>query len=357
MTLARAEDQPETAVPRSLGRTVVLLVPVLAGLAASAILAVDYARPLPVFCDPEGGCAALKQTMFASFLHVPTPVYGLFGFLLLGALTMQSGKWVRTLLLAVASVCALVGGGLFLVQLQAHTWCKFCLVADTSGLVLFGLALWRKLSPWDPPEERLPHLAMGSAMVLAVAAPVGVGFLKKPIVPEAIAREIAQTRARDKREVTVVDFADFECPFCRMTHATLAPLLAEHHDHLRVVRKNVPITRLHPHALDAARAACCGEQMGKGEAMADALFSAPVDDLTPEGCAKLAVSLGLDPAAFEKCTKDPATDARIKDDQAVFKATQGHGLPTLWIDEEKIEGYRGDDTVERTLERAIGKRG
>jgi predicted DsbA family dithiol-disulfide isomerase len=91
--------------------------------------------------------------------------------------------------------------------------------------------------------------------------------------------------------------------------------------------------------------------------MADALFSAPVEELTADGCTKLATSLGLDEAAFRRCTSDPATDARIHADQATFKASQGHGLPTLWIDEEKIEGYRSDDTLEKTLVRAIGRRG
>jgi predicted DsbA family dithiol-disulfide isomerase len=90
--------------------------------------------------------------------------------------------------------------------------------------------------------------------------------------------------------------------------------------------------------------------------MANALFAAPVDDLTPEGCAKLAASLGLDAAAFNKCTSDPTTDAHIKDDQAAFKAAQGHGLPTLWIDDQKLEGYRTDGSIERTLETAIGKK-
>ncbi len=239
-------------------------------------------------------------------------------------------------------------------QALAGTWCRFCLVADLSACVVFGASLWRLLAKWDPPTARLPRAAMALAIAPALVAPLALGFSKKPIVPDAIAQEIAQT---PRGEVTVVDFADFECPFCRMTHAILAPLVAEHRDRIRVVRKNVPLTRLHPHALDAARAACCGEQLGKGEAMADALFSAPVEDLTPEGCAKLAVSLGLDDEAFRRCIDDPATDARIHADEATFKASLGHGLPTLWIGDEKIEGYRGDDTIEKTLDRAIGRRG
>ena len=205
----------------------------------------------------------------------------------------------------------------------------------------------------NPPEPRRSRALLAFTLAPALVVPVAIGSFRKATIPEAIAREIAQT---PRGAVTVVDFADFECPFCRMTHASLAPLLSEHHDRVRVVRKNVPLKQ-HPHALDAARAACCGDQMGKGEAMADALFSAPVDELTPEGCAKLAASLGLDEDAFKQCTRDPATDARIHADQAAFKAAQGHALPTLWIDEEKIEGMPQDDTLEKTLERAIARRG
>ena len=344
----------DEARSQNLARTAVLLLPVLIGLVASAILVVDYVRPAPVFCDPAAGCAALKQTVYASFLHVPTPAYGLVGFTAMGALAVQRGAWVRSALLAVAAVAALVAGGLIAVQAIAGIWCKFCLFADASAWAVLGLALVRKLAGWDPPEAGFPRAALALAMAPAIAVPLAIGALKKPMIPEVIAREIAQS---PPGAVTVVNFADFECPFCRKTHAVLAPLLAEHHDRVRVVRKNVPLTRMHPHALDAARAACCGDQMGKGEAMADALFSAPVQELTPEGCAKLATSLGLDEGAFRRCTSDPATDARIKDDEASFKASQGHGLPTLWINDEKIEGYKMDDTVQKTLEREIGKRG
>src|SRR6202000_3010387 len=111
-------------------------------------------------------------------------------------------------------------------------------------------------------------------------------------------------------EITVVDFVDFECPFCRMTNAELAPVLASHRARVRLVRRQVPL-KSHSHALDAARAACCGEQMGKGEAMADALFSAPVESLTREGCEKGAQSVGLPVDSYRACVSGPKTDGRI----------------------------------------------
>ena len=256
----------------SLARTVALLLPALTGLVASAILAVDYVRPAPVFCDPSGGCGALRQTVFASFLHVPTPIYGLLGFLLVGSLALLRGVLVRRWLLAVTSVAALVAVTLLAVQALAATWCKFCVVADTSACVAFVLALWRVVGSWDPPLAWQPRFALAFTLAPALLVPLAIGSFRKAIVPDVIAREIAQS---PPGAVTVVDFADFECPFCRMTHAMLAPLLAEHRDRVRLVRKNVPLKQ-HSHALDAARAACCGDEMGKGEEMADALFSAPV---------------------------------------------------------------------------------
>jgi predicted DsbA family dithiol-disulfide isomerase len=93
--------------------------------------------------------------------------------------------------------------------------------------------------------------------------------------------------------------------------------------------------------------------MGKGDAMADALFTADVETLTEDGCAKLAASMGLDEEAFRRCVKDPATDAHIDADSAEFKASQGHGLPTLWIDQTKIEGAQPKEMLERAITKAI----
>src|SRR5262249_31983586 len=101
----------------------------------------------------------------------------------------------------------------------------------------------------------------------------------------------------------------------------------------------------------------CGEVLGKGDAMADALFSAPVEELTPEGCEKIALSLGIDADAYRKCVVDPKTDARIQADQDAFKAAQGHGLPTLWIDEAKIEGAQPGEELERVVRAAIARKG
>jgi predicted DsbA family dithiol-disulfide isomerase len=166
---------------------------------------------------------------------------------------------------------------------------------------------------------------------------------------------IAEAMQAAGGKVSIVDFADFECPFCRMTHAELSPVLERRKDKVHVVRKHVPL-RIHAHALDAARAGCCGENLGKGEEMANALFEAPPEELTPEGCEKLAAAHGLDVQKFRACIQDPATQARIDKDKETFRAVKGHGLPTLWVDGTKLEGAQSAEELAVSLDAAIQAR-
>ena len=323
-------------------------------LAASAVLLVDYVRPAAVFCDPDGGCGAVKRTIFAYPMGIPTPLFGIGGFLAIGLAQLIPGPRARIAQATLASFGAVVAAGLLAVQASMKTLCPFCAVSDVSALLLFGLSVLRALRGWDPPEGR--RQLAGAVVVIcgALGLPILVGMNKppKPVavgLPPVIADEL---RATPPGRVTIVDFVDFECPFCRMTHEQLAPLLAAHESQVRVVRKHVPL-RMHAHAMDAAKAACCAERLGKGAEMAEALFTVPTEELTPEGCELLAVKFGLDSVAFRDCVKDPAIEARINADIDAFHAAHGHGLPTLFVGETKLEGSQDRAVLESTLESAI----
>ena len=133
-------------------------------------------------------------------------------------------------------------------------------------------------------------------------------------------------------------------------------LVEAHHDKVRLLRRQVPL-RMHAHAMDAARASCCAERLGKGESMANALFTAPVEQLTPEGCAKIAEALGVAPDPYRACISDPGTDARIEEDRAEFKAAGGFALPTLWIGEQELVGAQEQDSLAKALDDALAKAG
>lgn len=321
-----------------------------AALVASAILLVDYVRPAPVFCAAGGGCAKVKATIFARPLGIPLPAIGLIGMFGIGLAALVPGKHARLTQAALATTGGLFAAVLLVVQAVMGTICPFCAVVDGAAVVLAGLSIARWRKGWDPPSGRAVPASAALGLVAAMGVPFGIGLQMRAIpadVPEAIAEEMRRT---GRGKVTIVDFADFECPFCRMTHAELAPILEKHKDKVRVVRKHVPL-RIHPHAMDAARAGCCAEALGKGEEMADALFAA--EDLTREGCEKLAEKHGLDLARFRACVEDPATQARIEKDRETFRAVKGHGLPTIWINETRFDGAQDRATLEEAIEAAI----
>ena len=330
-------------------RTAALVVPILAGLAASSMLLVDYVRPMPVFCEDGGGCDALKHTTIAHQFGVPTPALGIAGFILLGALALARGPWARRALAAAATLGAVVAILLIAIQVRFGVYCAFCMTVDTSTIVLAAVATYRWRAAWDIPSN-VPVLAGASAVwVLALVSPLVVGRFHKDIIPAVIEAELAKTPAG---KVTVIDFIDYECPFCRLNNDDFAPLLAEHRPKIRLVRKNVPL-RMHAHAMDAARAACCGARLGKEDAMSDALFASPVEELTPEGCEKIATGLGIPLDGYRACVVDPATDASIRADTDEFHAAKGGGLPTLWIGPVKLEGALGADALKEALESAL----
>jgi len=327
-------------------------------LVASSILLVDYVRPSPVFCDADGGCGIVKRTVLAYPMGIPTPVFGIGGFLAIGLAQLISGRRARIAQAMLGVFGALVAIGLLLVQASLKTICPYCAVADVSAVLLGALSVARAVRGWDPPVVAGRSILWRTStaglavLLLAIFAPLVIGLNKKPLpaqLPPVIADELKLT---SKDKVTVVDFVDFECPFCRITHAELAPLLAERKDKVRVARKHVPL-HMHAHAMDAARAACCGEKLGKGEELTEALFKAPPEELTAEGCERLALESGVDRERYRECMKDPAIDARIEADRQTFRAAHGHGLPTLYIDRTKLEGTQKREVLQSTLDGAI----
>jgi predicted DsbA family dithiol-disulfide isomerase len=167
-------------------------------------------------------------------------------------------------------------------------------------------------------------------------------------VPPAIRDELARA---PRGTVTVVFFTDFQCPFCRRTHAALAPLVAERQGRVRVVTRHVPL-HMHPDARTAARAAVCTETLVAHDAVLDALYRAP--DLGEAACAEIAVEHGADRAAFDRCVADPSTDARIDRDTAIFHSIGGDGVPMLYVDRTLLDGAQSRRSLEAAIDAALG---
>ncbi len=153
-------------------------------------------------------------------------------------------------------------------------------------------------------------------------------------------------------KVVVVEFVDFECPFCRALHKRLSGVLEPHRGSVVVVRKHVPL-RQHPSARGAARAAICAELQGQAEAMADALVAAPVWELGTANYQTMATALSLDRAVFDDCLEGAQSAARIDRDIALFKQIGGRGVPQLWIGNALFNGASSAEQLQQALDIAL----
>lgn len=307
------------------------------GFAASLASLVDTVAAAPSFCAASG-CETVRASSWAHPLGIPLPVLGVVFYAVMLALVVVSRPRLR-----LAGALAGAAGALALIGIQAYVieaWCKLCLVADVSALVhaaavVAGAATLR------------PRRALVALPVAALAI-IGLRALAPPALPE-LPDGTPACVLREQRPgiVTIVDFVDFECPFCRKL-ATELDAAIDAAGPVRIVRKMMPLIDIHPHAGNAALAWCCAENQGKGEEMAHALFAAEPSQLTPKGCEQIAASLGLDLDRYRKDRADPATRDRVFADVKDAMAASATALPTIFIGGQRIQGagFDRDDLAE-----------
>jgi predicted DsbA family dithiol-disulfide isomerase len=172
----------------------------------------------------------------------------------------------------------------------------------------------------------------------------------RPALPQAIKDEMAAT---PRGQVTVVFFTDFQCPFCRRTHAALDPLVEERKGRVRVVLKHVPLRR-HPDARTAARAAICVEAIAPEALGAFTRDLMAANDLSARACAEAAVQHRVDREQFDRCVHDSKTEERIERDTAMFDALEGDGVPLLYVGRARLDGAQTRSTLEAALDDELG---
>jgi protein-disulfide isomerase len=183
---------------------------------------------------------------------------------------------------------------------------------------------------------------VAAAPATAAAALKGVKVALRPDDP---------SRGKKDAKVTVVEFSDFQCPFCSRAVTAVKELEQELKADVRVVWKHLPLP-FHPNAMPAAVAAEAARQQGKFWEMHDRLFAGQ-QTLSDAAYVQHAKELGLDLPRFEKALKDPATRARVEEDAKAAAAAGVTGTPTFVVNGEPVVGSAGlKDAVRRQLEKA-----
>ena len=349
------------------------------------------------------------------------PAYAATAFLVRAALVAERGApgdGRPALTLAHALTWPAVAYSVYLLAvmvLQLGTLCLFCLTLDAVNVSALALtayaaratprALLAEVSPalgGGRPSRRLAVRALGLGVAVLALALAGHGWLRASLEAEArtavtltptasavavagepaaddaapvAGRKLPQKRwevpvddddasvgPKDAR-VTVVEFADFQCGYCKKLEQGLAVVRSRYAGEVRFVFKHFPMSprcnptvqkEKHKYACEAAAAGACARRQGKFWPMHDRLYAHQTQLTRPE-LGGHAAEVGLDVAAYAACMGDPRTMEPIARDAREGAALEIHGTPRTFINGRLFAGVLSEDLLDFVIRVELGR--
>jgi protein-disulfide isomerase len=156
--------------------------------------------------------------------------------------------------------------------------------------------------------------------------------------------------------ITIVEFSDFQCPFCSRATATLKKLDESFPGKIRIVYRDFPLVQIHPNAARAAEAAACANDQGKFWAMHDVLFEHQ-DKLGEADLKQSAVTLGLDAARFNECLESGRHRAQWMKDTADGERYGVSSTPAFFVNGRLLVGAQPYESFARVVEEELARAG
>ena len=154
-------------------------------------------------------------------------------------------------------------------------------------------------------------------------------------------------------EIVLVEFSDYQCPFCKRWHDQVyQPLLAAYPGQIRLVYRNLPLTSIHPDAMSAAVAALCAEEQGAFWPYHDKLFSDEYG-LGRDAYTRYAADLELDAPSFEACLDSGKFDQYLQDDMDFSLNLGVRSTPTFFINGLPVVGAQPLDVFKQVIDREL----
>ena len=177
--------------------------------------------------------------------------------------------------------------------------------------------------------------------------------LQAPDLPRMDVEAKGPSRGPTNAPVTIVEFSDFQCPYCGREYPVIERLMKEYDGKLRLVFRHYPLD-FHPFAQKAAEAGACAQDQGKFWELHDKMFSnqgkLAVADL--KGYAK---SLGMDGTKFDKCLDSGEKKALVDDDLKAGSAAGVNGTPAFFINGIFINGAQPYEHMKQAVDRELRK--
>jgi len=179
-------------------------------------------------------------------------------------------------------------------------------------------------------------------------------------VMQKIKLDGAPSRGPADAKVTVVEFSDFECPFCaRAWEIFEKEVYPQYGDKVRFVFKQMPLTQIHPFSEDAAVATMCALQQGNDQfwKLYNGLFAAQ-NEITKENLPakveEIATAAGLDVPKLKDCLASRKSIDAVRADQQEAAAVGVNSTPTFFVNGRRVQGAQDANAFKQALDQALG---
>ena len=154
--------------------------------------------------------------------------------------------------------------------------------------------------------------------------------------------------------VRIVEFSDFECPFCRSAEKTVQAILTKYAGKVSLAYRDFPLSSIHPGAQGAAEASRCAADQGKYWAYHDRLLSSPSLDVVK--LKELAREVSLDQAKFDACLDSGSKRAAVDSDAQQGRLAGVSGTPAFFINGIPLVGAQPAAAFEKIILEELARR-
>jgi len=228
---------------------------------------------------------------------------------------------------------------------RSHFYAVVTVLAFAAGILL-GYVVWG-FKPTGGQAQTSQMAAQSSGPVAEASATEAPQYIRYDVPSEGFPA-IGPTDA----PITIVEFSDYQCPFCRRWHAEVyEPLLAAYPGKIKLVYRNLPLTSIHPDAFGAAEAAMCAGEQDAYWPYHEKLFGS--ENLGSMVYTEYAQELSLNMDMFQSCLKDQKYKSAIEADSDFAVNLGVRSTPTFFINGLAIVGAQPLDVFKQVINKEL----
>jgi protein-disulfide isomerase len=171
-----------------------------------------------------------------------------------------------------------------------------------------------------------------------------------------ISEDGERVRGAAAAPVTIVEFSDFHCPFCRRVQPVLEQVLARYGDKVRLVYRDFPLDLAHPQARRAAEAARCAGEQGRFWEFHDSLYRSD-PDASDAALGRIAAEAKLDAAALLACVASGRQAAAVRADSDAGHALSINSTPSFFVNGRPFNGSQSIESFSKLIDDELGRSG